>query len=142
MNTLTNEQLAARVMELAQSAGPFRPSAYYDPDGDCIEFLACPDNFYGERVDDLVTVYLSEESGEIVGALLKGVTGFCERTLQKLPGFKIEIEHGRVKLVAIFTAGLWSTDINPDHVKTVRAYKKLIDVATQTGVEVQLKRAA
>ena len=50
---MTNEEFAAKVLELAAPGEGFRPSAYYDPDGDCIEFLASPHNFYAERVDDL-----------------------------------------------------------------------------------------
>jgi hypothetical protein len=101
---LTNDEFAARVMELAGGVAEFSPTAYYDPDGDCIEFLAGPDNFHAERVDDLVTVYHSEETGEIVGSLLKGVTPLCKKLLERLPVFRIEIEHGRVKLVHIFLA--------------------------------------
>jgi hypothetical protein len=44
MNGPTNEQFAARVLELAKSAEQFQPTAYYDRDGDCIEFLVRPDN--------------------------------------------------------------------------------------------------
>jgi hypothetical protein len=70
MTALTNEAFAARVLEVAGQPPPrFTPTAYYDPDGDCIEFLASPDNFYAERVDDLVTVYYSEETGAVIGSL-------------------------------------------------------------------------
>jgi len=80
--------------------------ATYDPDGDCIEFLAKPDPFYAERVDALVTVYCSQESNEVVGSLIKGVSRFCHKLLDKMPGFKIEIQDGRVSLVHIFRARL------------------------------------
>jgi hypothetical protein len=141
MSALTNDDFAARVLELAGPAEKFSPSAYYDPDGDCIEFLARPDNFHAERVDDLVTVYQSEETGEIIGSLLKGVTRLCEKLLQQLPGFRIEIQEGKVKLVHIFQAKLWASDVNPNDLITL-TYQKLIDVAGQTGVEVELKPAA
>jgi hypothetical protein len=85
MTALTNEELAAKVLELAGSEKEFRPTAYYDPDGDCIVFLARPDNFHAERVDDLVTVYISEETGEVIGSLLKGVTPLCRKLLQPPP---------------------------------------------------------
>jgi hypothetical protein len=68
---LTNDEFAARVLALAKLAEPFTPHAYYDSDGDCIEFLARPDNFHAERIDDLITVYRSEETGEVIGCLLK-----------------------------------------------------------------------
>jgi hypothetical protein len=138
MNPLTNDEFAARVSELVPPTEHFSPTAYYDPDGDCIEFLARPDDFYAERID-LVTVYHSQETGEIIGSLLKGVTALCQKLLERLPGFKIEIQHGKVKLVHIFLAKLWS-EANPDELATL-PYRKLIDVAGQTGIEVELKRA-
>lgn len=141
MSALTNEEFAAKVLELVELEQTFHPTAYYDPDGDCIEFLARPDNFHAERVDELVTVYISEETGEIIGSLLKSVTPLCEKLLQTLPGFKIEIRHKRVKLVHIFRAKLWSSQFRPDDLATL-TYEKLIDVAQQTGVEVDLPKAA
>jgi hypothetical protein len=148
MNALTNDEFAARVLELAKPGEHFSPTAYYDHDGDCIEFLARPENFYAERIDDLVTVYYSEETGEIVGSLLKGVTALCKKLLERLPGFKIEIQHDKVKLVHIFRAKLWASEVNPDKLATVTyqklidTYLKLIAVASESGVEVDLKRAA
>jgi hypothetical protein len=142
MSALTNGEFAARVFELAgASPEKFSPSAYYDPDGDCIEFLASPENFYAERVDSLVTVYHSQETDEIIGSLLKGIRPLCKKLLERLPGFKIEIQQGKVKLVHIFLAKLWASEANPDQLATL-TYQKLIDVAGKTGVEVELKNAA
>ena len=60
MTAMSNSDFAAHLLKLAQGAPAFQPSATYDRDGDCIEFLATPDAFYAERVDDLVTVYYSQ----------------------------------------------------------------------------------
>ena len=141
MTALTNEEFAARVMDLASSSTGFSPSAYYDPDGDCIEFFAGPDNFHAERIDDLVTVYLSQETGEVIGSLLKGVTALCDKLQERLPGFKIEIQHGKVKLVHMFLAKLWASEVNPNELSTL-TYQKLIAVARATDVEVELAKAA
>ncbi len=70
MTLTTNEEFAKRMVLLARPAEQFRPTATYDPDGDCVEFIAKPDPFYAERIDDLVTVYYSQETGELIGALL------------------------------------------------------------------------
>jgi hypothetical protein len=118
----------------------FTATAYYGPDGDCIEFLARPDNFYAERVDDLVTVYYSEDTGEVLGSLIKGVTSLRDELLKRLPGFQIEIRHGKVKLVHIFRARLWASEM--DHAgMAILTYQKLIEVAGQTDIEVELKKA-
>ena len=135
--TASNPDFAKRMMLLARPADQFVPVATYDPDGDCIEFLAKPDPFYAERVDDLVTVYISQESGEVIGSLIKGASAFCEKMLEKMPGFKIEILDGRVKLVHIFRARLWSSSLAAQHMTTL-TYQKLIEVAEESEVEAEL----
>src|SRR5438105_9421342 len=45
MKAMTNAEFAARVAELAKGAGPPQATDVYDPDGDCIEFLAKPEPF-------------------------------------------------------------------------------------------------
>jgi hypothetical protein len=137
MTRMSNSEFAEHMMLLASQAGPFRPTATYDPDGDCIEFLAKPDCFYAERVDDLVTVYYSEESGEVIGSLIKGVRGFCEKLLKRMPGFKIEIRGGRVRLVHIFRAQLWSFETATQD-SVILTYQRLIEVAEESKVETEL----
>jgi hypothetical protein len=136
MTVTPNDEFAKRMMLLARPAEEFEPTATYDRDGDCIEFLAKPDPFYAERVDDLVTVYYSQETNEVVGSLLKGVSTFCREMLKTLPGFNIEIQDGRVKLVHFFRARLWSQKWKPQEIVTL-AYRKLIDVADETEVETE-----
>jgi hypothetical protein len=125
------------MMLLAKSAEQFRPTATYNPDGDCIEFLAKPEPFYAERVDDLLTVYYSQETGEVAGSLLKGVSRFCQQMLEKMPGFRIEIHHGRVQLVHIFRARLWFSNLEPQAMPAL-VYKKLIEVADEAEVEAEV----
>ena len=136
MTVTSNEEFAKRMMLMAQPAERFRPTATYDPDGDCIEFLASPDPFYAERLDDLVTVYYSQESKEVIGSLIKSVSKFCGQLLEEMPGFKIEIHDGRIKLVHIFRARLWSSQQDPQALLTL-VYKKLIAIAEETDVEAE-----
>jgi hypothetical protein len=128
------EGFAKRMMLLARPADQFRPLATYDPDGDCIEFLAKADPFYAERVDELVTVYYSQDTGEIVGSLIKGVSRFCREFSKRNPGFRIVIEDGPVRLEHLFLARLWSSAQDPKAIRTL-TYSKLIEVAGETVVE-------
>lgn len=137
MKALPNSEFAKRMMLLARSAEQFVPTAVYDPDGDCIEFLAKPDPFYAERVDDLVTVYYSQETNEVVGSLIKGVRRFCESILQTMPGFRIEIRDGKVRLVHIFRARLWTSKNDRQDLVSL-AYEKLIQVAEESEVEAEM----
>ena len=136
MEPMTNHEYAARVAELAKDAGPPQPTAAYDRDGDCIEFLASPEPFYAERIDDLVTVYYSQETHEVIGSLVKGASRFCGEILKRLPGFRIEVIDGPVRLEHIFLARLWSADHSPDDLATI-TYRKLIKVAEASGVTLE-----
>ncbi|TMJ00898.1 MAG: hypothetical protein E6G97_18365 [Alphaproteobacteria bacterium] len=136
MNTVSENDFATKVMSLVNPEEPFKPVATYDRDGDCIEFLMRPDAFYAERVDDLVTVYYSQDTKEVIGSLIKGVSGFCANVLKKLPGFRIDIIDGRVKLVHIFRAKLWSSERDPVAGKTV-TYRKLIEAAEESELDVE-----
>src|SRR5438445_8425117 len=105
---MSNAEFADLVLSQVPKDHTFTPTAYYDPDGDCIEFIAAPDSFYGERIDALVTVYRSQETHEVVGSLIKGVRKFLRKVLERSPGFKIEVRDGRIKLTHLFTARLWT----------------------------------
>lgn len=137
MTVTPNEEFAKRMMLLARPAEQFKPTAIYDPDGDCIEFLVSPDPFYAERVDDLVTVYYSQESKEVIGSLIKGVSKFCRALLKQMPGFMVEIHDGRVKLEHVFRARLWSLQQEPRDFPTL-TYLKLRDIAKQANVETEM----
>ena len=134
MTATSNSEFAKRMLLLAKPAERFEPTATYDPDGDCIEFLAKPDAFFAERIDDLVTVYYSQDTGEVIGSFIKGISRFCQKTLERMPGFRIEIQAGRVSLQHIFLAQLWCENYEPDDLETL-TYRKLIDVSKETLVE-------
>jgi len=134
MTVTSNDEFAKRMTLLPRPAQQFKPMATYDPDGDCIEFLAKPDPFYAERIDDLVTVYYSQETGDVVGSLIKGVSEFCRDMLTKMPGFRIEIQDGPVRLQHIFQARLWTGDFQPDEMPLL-VYRKLIEVSEDAFVE-------
>lgn len=137
MTTTTNEDFAKRMMLLARPASDFKPSAAYDPDGDCIEFLAKPDPFYEERVDELLTVYYSQKTHEVIGSLIKGVSRLMERLADKMPGFMITVEDRRVRLEHLFLAGMWMQKAGPQTLE-VLAYKKLAEIAEKSSVETEL----
>jgi hypothetical protein len=135
MTTMSNDEFAKRMMLLAKPASEFKPTAYYDSDGDCIEFLAKPDPFYEERVDDLVTVYYSQKTGEVIGSLIKCVSKLTERLARELPGFMITIEDGRIRLKHLFLASMWLQKAGPQTIE-ILAYKKLTEIAERTSVDV------
>lgn len=138
MTVLSNEEYENKLDQIASSTSPFKPGAHYDPDGDCIEFLIEPHDFYAERIDDLITVYYSRETNEIIGSLIKGVSGLRKKLLGKCPGFIVEVQDGKVCLAHLFRVSLWSEDhLNKQQV-IVRTYKKLAACAEEVGATADL----
>jgi hypothetical protein len=114
----------------------FQPTATYIRSGDCIEFVARPGAYRAQKLDDLVTIYISLEDGEIVGSLIEGVQGLCRQLTEKLPGFKINLADGRVRLEHLFLAHVWSEPVASKMVELM--YQKLIEAAERTEVEAQV----
>jgi hypothetical protein len=67
------------VASIPAREGKFHPFAHHDREGDCIEFFASNEMYYARRLDALVTVFIGEHSGDIIGSLIKGVSGFLNR---------------------------------------------------------------
>jgi len=135
-SALTNEEFEKRVLDLGTTTEQFEPTATYDPDGDCIEFLTSPEPFYAERVDGLVTVYYGQESREVIGSLIKGVARFCKKLLDEKPAFRIVITDGRVRLSHLFLAHLMTSEHSTENVHTI-TYRKLIKAADAASAEVE-----
>jgi hypothetical protein len=112
---------------------PFQAQTMYNPDGDCIEFLASPDSFVGERIDGLVTVYRSRESGEIVGSLIKGVKRFLERHKNLL----IVVSENRVRIDHLLISQIAATGQQMGELE-IRVYQKLVRMAVKSGAEADL----
>jgi hypothetical protein len=143
MKAMSNAEFADAVTKIAGPAKAFQPVAYYDADGDCIEFIAKPDPFYAERIDELVTVYYSQASKEIVGSLIKGISKFLPKVLKHNPGFMIAIQDGKIRLEHIFLAHLWMRPSHPTPTLTYRkTYEKLIAVAGESKAEAEMGLAA
>ena len=143
MKALTNDEFEKMVMSTASPERPFQPNATYDPDGDCIEFIIKPENFYAHRVDDLLTVYRSEKTDELVGSFIKSVKSFCRKLIQQSPAFAVVVEEPPVRLSHLFVARLLQLPDRPDRkeMRMVAAtYKELINHAEKDNI--QLRREA
>lgn len=134
----SNKSLNEFIDNLSVPSEPFEPTAKYDPDGDCIEFIIRAEPFYAERIDGLVTVYRSQPNDEIVGSLIKGVSAFCKKLHQRFPGFEITVEAGRVRLDHIFLAKLWTSRHQSKIISLT--YRQLIEEAERVEVEAEFAR--
>lgn len=112
----------------------FKPYTYYDPDGDCIEFVARPEPFRAERVDRWVTVYYGQESGELVGSQIKSI----QRLLKEVPGFRgLSIRDGRVELTHVLQATGWTEASDRSR---ILVYERLIEEARLADAQVELEQ--
>jgi len=112
---------------------PFRPYAAYYEAGDCIEFFAKPDQHYAQRIDDLVTVYRSRKTTEIIGLQLKGIRGLCEKH-PAVPRIVLKGGSGKLSYLLIVA----STIANPPpESENAEAYGTLLNMVGETKVEAE-----
>jgi len=138
MKAMSSEEFAELVLSTPSPREPFRPTATYDPDGDCIEYLIKPDNFYAHRVDELLTIYRSEETDELVGSFIKSVRSFWKKLIQTSPAFAVIVEEPPVLLSHLFFARLLQLPGRPDQNElrmVATAYRELITHAENDKVE-------
>jgi hypothetical protein len=131
MKHLTNNKFAKMVLDSAKPERPFQPKATYNPDGDFIEFLIKPDDFYAHRIDELFTVYYSEETNEVVGSLIKSVKSFCKKLIQQSPWFEIIVKDHPIWLSHLFIARLMQLEGKPEQaeLRLITTYRELINQA-------------
>jgi hypothetical protein len=79
----------------------FRPVPFYSEMGDFVTYHARGERCYERRIDDLLTVYLSMETKELVGCKIKGV----KHLLQTAGEPFVSLNGGKVKLAFFFALG-------------------------------------
>ena len=79
----------------------FKPRPIYSADGDFITVYLTDEDSYAERVDELLTVYLSVEEHSLVGCKIKGV----RRLLKTLGDFGVSVDGKNVSVSLLFLAG-------------------------------------
>ena len=79
----------------------FQPIPHYFRNGDFVSYYFGNDPCRAQRVDDLLTVYLSDRTGELVGCKIKGV----KHLLTSLGNFGVTIQDGDLKLGFFFCLG-------------------------------------
>ena len=129
-----NDAFAESLLARVPASEPQLPFVEVDAAGDCIEVLLSSDSYYAERLDSRVTVYMSRDSGDLVGALVKGV----RKIVECMPGLRIEITDGPVQLEYVFTASLWSHGHTAPPV-VVHTYKKLRQMAEAANLSVDIE---
>ena len=85
-----------------KKADAFRPHPHYQRESDSITFFFKDEDAIARRVDDLLTVYVSAKTEELVGAKIKGV----QQILRTLGSFGATIQDAELTLGMLFLAGM------------------------------------
>ncbi|MEX0866568.1 MAG: hypothetical protein WD030_04360 [Pirellulales bacterium] len=103
--------------------------------------MSQPDSYYAERIDDLITVFISRQSGEPVGALIKNVGTFVKEVLESTPGFQAEIRGEGIQLEYLLTAGLWRKQKaeKGHNGNAIELYLRLREIAGEDNARVALQ---
>jgi hypothetical protein len=92
--------MAKDLMKYLETKKPraFKPRPYYGHEEDSLTFYFDKAESYGRRVDELLTLFLSLKTDELVGFQVKGV----RKNLKRLGDFGIAIKHGKIRCGLFF----------------------------------------
>jgi hypothetical protein len=95
--------MAQNLMEYLKAHPPqgFRPVPHYFPQGDFVTYYFRNDPCHAQRVDDLLTVFLTFDTNELVGCKIKGV----KHILRTAGNFGVSLDAGAVRLGIFFFVG-------------------------------------
>lgn len=120
-------------------APEFSAEPWYNPYGDCIQFLGANEAVYADRVDEIVTLYRAQRDNRAVGFQIKGVRAIIERF--GLRGVQIGASARGRELVAVSLLLLAALKEAPQPLTQYRlqAYHELITQIANKEVGVPLE---
>jgi len=57
----------------------FEPFVFYNKDGDCVEAFFSSSSYYGKWISHDLTLYLDDETDEVVGCEISGISRMVGR---------------------------------------------------------------
>ena len=113
---------------------------WYNPYGDCIQFLTVDQAYVGDRIDEYLTIFRAHDDGRAIGYMLKGVESLLNRT--GADGLHVRTAMHGDEVVSIRASLLlfmaFSTD--PSNVVRMRKYAEAADMK-QPEVEIPVRAA-
>ena len=131
MTVITDKEYVDAVFEIAAQAQPqgrFSPFVAPNEDGDCVEFFVSPNDYYAKRIDDYLTLYLDEETNDVVGFVIKNISRILNRVATQQADYAFVIRDGEVRLEALFTAMFLGDERRGTY---VQEYYRVVDIAQQ-----------
>lgn len=135
MTVLSDQEFAQQIFEIAgEPVEQFESYVFNNIEGDCIEFFVSPENYFAERIDDYLTLYLDMNTEEITGFVIKNVKRIIEKLSPNKMAMEFVIDDGKVQLRSLFTAMFAGPD-EPKREKLVRAYRKVVRLAEKMKID-------
>jgi hypothetical protein len=114
----------------------FSPFVFYNKAGDCIEFYVSQNDYYAERIDDYLTLFLDMNTDEIVGFMIKNIKQILNKIDTSKLAWSFIVNDDEVQLGVLFTAIFLSgTKTNDIDEVLVREYKKVVKVAENHALD-------
>jgi hypothetical protein len=101
---MNEQEYSDAVMAMFEPATQCEAMVTYIPEGDCLECVSSAEDYYAERIDGRVTVYVGRESKEIVGLVIKGWKCLLQRLAKHYSSFPAIIQGKTAKLEYILVA--------------------------------------
>lgn len=120
---------------------PKKQDTFYSVHGDCLEVFFETGLYTGKRIDDLVTVYVSEETGLAVGILMKGAKAFLSGINARLPSTAIDFSGNKFSIEYLITAYLWTRAEAADQ-SDLTLLIQVRDAARRENIEFQREAVA
>jgi hypothetical protein len=79
----------------------FRSVPHYFPSGDYLTYFVSDEPYYAKRLDDVITVYLTFDTHELIGCKVKGV----KHILRTAGDFAVRVDGDGIELGFFFFVG-------------------------------------
>ncbi len=139
MTALYDQELVARLFEITgEPTGHFKPFAFHNKEGDCIEFFVSQDDYFSDRVDDYLTLYRDMDTERIVGFVIKNVKRITDRLSKQKSAMAFVIDDGKANLRCLFTALFANENPDADQEKRaliVREYRNVVEIAESNELD-------
>ena len=108
--------------DLVEGAADFRPEPWYNPHGDCIIYQTVNDAVVANRVDEILTIYLSAVDNRPIGFQIKGVKALIQKFGWDGLSVKSEEMGGELREVSVAAILLAAYEVGPQTIGRRQGY--------------------
>jgi len=137
MTKPTPEQEFAKSVLSMEPIRDFKPAVTYIPEGDCLECVFSAEDYRAERIDGRITIYRGRETGQVVGAVIKGFRRLLTHITKNCVGFTTVVHSKSAKLEYLLLAHVFcQARVTATPIR--KTYRQLLDKAEEAAIQVPL----